>query len=308
MKAETRKKKIKRASWLGITGNGLLSAVKIWIGSIAGSSALIGAGLDDATDIAGSFVTLIAAEIADRPPDQEHPYGHGRAETIAARLLSVLIIMAGAQLLVITIGKIVRGEESVVPDIIAVYVSIAAIAAKIVLFVYKLRVGREVNSQMVTADAMNMRADIVLTVSVLIGLLASLLTGIPIIDRIMTVAVGLWILKNGISLFMESNDEVMEGLKNTDIYKKVFNALLEVEGISKPHRVRIRKINTMFVVDLDIEVDGNLTVYQGHELAKKAEEVLRKNIDSLYDVVIHIEPEGNFEADEPYGLTEESLD
>ena len=131
---------------------------------------------------------------------------------------------------------------------------------------------------------------------------------LPVIDTIMAVGVGLWILKNGISLFMDSNDELMEGPGDPRLYKRVFEILKDVKGITNPHRVRIRKINNMYVVDLDIEVNGRLSVREGHALAVKAEEALRANIENLYDVLVHVEPGGNYEGDECYGLTEESLD
>ena len=308
MDKELRKKKIKHASWSGIIGNGMLAVVKIWFGTIGHSAALVGAGIDAATDIVTSIITLVTANISDRPPDREHPYGHGRAETIAAKILYFIIITAGLQLLFSTISAIFQGVEKPLPRPIVIYISIIAIAAKVGLFLYKYKIGKEVKSQMVIADAKNMKADIVLSVSVLLGLIVTHFAGLSIIDSIMAVAVGLWILKNGISIFMDSNDELMEGAGDQRLYRKVFDSLKKVDGISNPHRVRIRKINTMYVIDLDIEVDGSLTVRQGHSLAVKAESVLRKDIPNIYDVIIHMEPGGNYEDKERYGLTEESLD
>ena len=308
MDQEIRTAKIKKASWAGIAGNGILAVLKIWFGTVAGSAALVGAGIDTATDIVSSIITLFTADIADKPPDKEHPYGHGRAEAIAAKLLSFIIMMAGLQLMISTITGLIRGEEKILPAMYAVYISIGAILAKLILFIYKMKIGREVESQMVIAEASNMRADIVLSASVLVGLLVTYFAGLPVIDSIMAILVSLWILKNGISVFMESNDELMEGAGDPELYMKVFDALRPVKGINNPHRVRIRKINTMYVIDLDIEVDGNLTVAEGHELAIQAENALRSNLDNLYDVLVHVEPGGNYEDQECYGLTEESLD
>lgn len=308
MDTEYRKARIKRASWAGITGNGILAVIKIGFGTLAGSAALVGAGIDTATDIVSSVVTLITANIADKPPDKEHPYGHGRAETIAARILSFIIITAGIQLLISSVTNLVHGADKNLPEVYAIYISIGAIIAKLFLFLYKMKIGKEVNSQMVIADAINMRSDIVLSASVLIGLLLTLVINLPIIDTIMAVGVAVWILKNGIGIFMESNDELMEGSSDQGLYEKVFLSLKKIDGVHNPHRVRIRKINTMFVIDLDIEVDGRLTVREGHDLAIKAEKILREDIENLYDVLVHIEPGGNYEDQERYGLTEESFD
>ncbi len=308
MDSKIRKRKIKHASWAGIVGNGVLAVIKIWFGTVGGSAALVGAGIDTATDIVSSIITLLTANIADKPPDQEHPYGHGRAETIAARILSFIIITAGIQLLFNTAESLIRGSEKALPEMFAVYISIVAIAAKFALYIYKMKIGKEVNSQMVIADARNMKADIVLSASVLTGLLLTYAVQLAVIDSIMAIGVAVWIIRNGISIFMESNDELMEGAGDSKLYGQVFGCLKEVDGISNPHRVRIRKINTMYVIDLDIEVDGSLTVYDGHLLAIRAEKALRKEIKNLYDVIVHIEPGGNYEDQERYGLTEESLD
>ncbi|MDC7124701.1 MAG: cation diffusion facilitator family transporter [Spirochaetales bacterium] len=308
MDPEDRKKKIEKASWAGIGGNGILAIIKICFGTIGGSAALVGAGIDTATDIVTSIVTLFTANISSKPPDKEHPYGHGRAEAIAAKLLSFIIITAGIQLLIKTVQELIESTPKVLPEDYVIYISIAAIFAKLILFLYKIRIGKEVESQMVIADAMNMKADIILSASVFAGLIITKFSNFPLIDTIMAAAVSVWIIKNGVSIFMESNDELMEGSGDQSLYEVVFSSLKEVEGLSNPHRVRIRKINTMYVIDLDIEVDGRLSVKEGHDLAKKAENILKNKIDNLYDVIVHVEPGGNFENEERYGLTEESLD
>jgi len=280
--------KIKRASYAGIIGNGLLAVLKIGFGTLGGSAALVGAGIDTATDIISSLITLFAADIADKPPDREHPYGHGRAETIAAKILSFIIIFAGAQLLFSSLISLIRGDQHVLPARFVIYITIISIGAKFCLFFYKMKIGREVDSQMVIADAKNMRADIILSASVLVGLLITAITGYPVIDSLMAIGVAGWIIKNGFEVFMESNDELMEGTGDTDIYRKVFNLLKEVDGISNPHRVRIRKINTMYVIDLDLEVDGRISVNDGHELAMQAENAIRDNIKNIYDIIMSV--------------------
>ncbi|MBI9107125.1 MAG: cation transporter [Spirochaetales bacterium] len=308
MDAGKRTRKIKKASYAGIAGNGLLAVLQISFGTVGRSAALVGAGIDTATDILSSFITLFASDIADKPPDREHPYGHGRAETIAAKVLSFIIIFAGSQLLLSSLLSLIKREERMLPAEFVIYISIISIAAKFVLFIYKMKIGKEVNSQMVIADAKNMRADIILSSSVLVGLLVTALSGYPVIDLIMALGVSVWIIKNGFEIFMESNDELMEGSGDPELYRNVFRLLKDVDGITNPHRVRIRKINTMYVIDLDIEVDGRISVNEGHELAMQAEQIICENIENIYDIIIHIEPGGNFEGSERYGLTEDSLD
>jgi cation diffusion facilitator family transporter len=308
MESGDRRKKIKKASYAGIFGNGLLAVVSIFFGTIGRSAALVGAGIDTATDIISSVITLFAADIADKPPDKEHPYGHGRVEAIAAKILSFIIIFAGAQLLFSSVLSLIKGEERMMPAVIVIYISLVSIAAKVGLFIYKMKIGKEVESQMVIADAKNMGADIILSSSVLAGLLVTKISGAPVIDLIMAIGISIWILKNGFSVFMESNDELMEGAGDPDLYKAVFESLKDIQGVTNPHRVRIRKINTKYVIDLDIEVDGGITVDEGHGLAMIAEDAIRRIVKNVYDVVVHIEPGGNYEDQERYGLNEGSFD
>src|SRR6056297_3239877 len=126
-------KQIKKASWIGIIGNIVLSTAKILVGILSGSMAVIGDGIDSATDIVMSLITLFAAGIMARPPDPEHPYGYGRAETVATKLLSFMIFFAGAQFMISTVSRLQRIETLQKPDMAAVYVILASVAGKLVL-------------------------------------------------------------------------------------------------------------------------------------------------------------------------------
>src|SRR6056297_2548181 len=134
MKAEkSRSKIIARASWIGIIGNGIMAVFKIGFGLWGNSLVLIGAGIDTVSDVVTSLVTLLTGRIIDRPPDEDHPYGHGRAETIATKLLSFIIIFAGAQLVFSTAGHVISGVERGVPSPLTMVVALVAILGKIVL-------------------------------------------------------------------------------------------------------------------------------------------------------------------------------
>ena len=107
---------------------------------------------------------------------------------------------------------------------------------------------------------------------------------------------------------MESSQEVMDGIEDMDIYNQVFKAVNSVPGASKPHRVCIRKLNIFYVIDLDVEVDGGITVYEGHEIAVLVEEAIKKNVKDVYDIIVHMEPHGNQESSELFGLSEKNID
>ena len=303
----TRAAVIQKASWVGIIGNAFLSIIKITAGIISGSFALLGDGIDSATDIVTSVVTLFTSKIADRPPDEGHPYGHGRAETVATKALSFIIFFAGAQLALTTIKKLFETTERNIPEFFAIYFVIISILGKTFLAYYKYRAGRKVNSSMLLADAKNMMNDILISISVLIGLIFTFILNMPFVDIITALFISVWIMKVAFDIFIETSVELMDGLDDQSIYNEVFNAACSVEGVKNPHRTRIRKINTMYVIDMDIEVNGELTVTEGHEMAKKVHDCIQNQIDNIYDVIIHMEPYGNEEQLEKYGLSKDSI-
>ncbi len=304
---KSRQKEIQTASIVGIIGNGILSITKIGAGIIGGSYALISDGIDSATDIITSLVTLFASRIIDRPPDEEHPYGHGRAETLATKVLSFIIFFAGAQLAFSAVRNFVSGTKRSIPNPIVIYFVLLSIGGKLFLAFYKNRVGKRVKSSMLIADAKNMVNDVVISVSVLTGLGVTFILRMPILDTITAFLISLWIMKTALGIFMETNVELMDGLEDKSIYRDVFNAACSVEGVRNPHKTRIRKINTKYVVDMEIEVDGSLTVKEGHEKATEVKKCIQNQIDNVYDVIIHVEPIGNKESSETYGLSKKNF-
>ena len=160
---------------------------------------------------------------------------------------------------------------------------------------------------MLIADAKNMGGDVIISSSVLIGLGFTFILKLPILDTITAFAVSLWIMKAAIGIFRETNTELMEGIDDQSVYKKIFAAVNSVPGAFNPHRTRVRKLNNMLVIDLDIEVEETLSIKDAHNIGVIVEEKIKRKLDNIYDVIIHIEPKGNIEKDEKYGLSEEGI-
>lgn len=307
MERKDRVKAQKVASIVGIIGNAILALAKLIVGFLTQSMAVIGDGIDSASDIITSLISLFTAFIASKPPDQEHPYGHERAETIATKLLSFTIAFAGFQLLISTIKQIFSGENIEIPGIAALYVTGVSIVGKFFLAFYKGYVGRRIDSKMLMADAKNMRNDILLSASVLVGVGLTQWLKLPILDRLLALFISFFIIKVGIEIFLETSAELMDGLDDLDIYKKVFCAVKEVQGAHNPHRTRIRRMNTQLVVDIDIEVNASLTIKEGHAIANRVEKNIKKHLPDVYDVLVHMEPLGVIHGSESYGLKEEDF-
>ncbi|WKN31776.1 cation diffusion facilitator family transporter [Porifericola rhodea] len=300
-------KLIIQASWVGIAGNTLLAFVKMYVGFTAHSQSVIGDGIDTFSDILTYVIILFTARISQKPPSVKYPYGYLRAETIASKFLSFFIFFAGAQLLYANLSTLISGKERALPEALALYVTAVSIVGKFLLAYWQFYIGKKTNSRMLIANAKNMRADVVLSISVLIGTAATLYFQMPLIDTLLAIVVSLWILRIGFKVFMESNTELMDGVDDTSAYERVFEAADAVKGAYNPHRARIRKMSNLYLIDLDIEVDGQMSVSDSHKIGVAVEQEIKDRLDNVYDIMIHIEPKGNYEVDEKFGLSRDQL-
>ncbi len=281
--------------------------MKITVGLIAGSMAVVADGVDSASDILTSVITLITAHIMSRPPDIRYPYGYERADTIASKALSFVIFFAGAQLAISTVTRLLDGVQAEVPSLFAIWVIIASIVGKLLLALYQFKVGKSTGSSMLIANARNMQSDMFISVAVLTGLIFTVALEMPIIDTITALVVSIWIMATAVRIFFQSNRDLMDGLDSPEIYKEVFRLINDVDGVYNPHGARIRKSGNKFVIEVHIEVDGSKTVTEAHAISQEVEQVIHKNIKDVYDVIIHVEPYGNIEKDEKFGVSSKDV-
>ena len=302
-----RENEIKSASWVGIIGNSILSVLKISAGLMTGSLAVIADGVDSSSDIITSVITLITARILTKPPDKKYPYGYGKADTIATKALSFIIFFAGGQLFISTIRKFLQGGNTEAPSILAIYVTLISILAKLALSFYQFKIGRKTGSAMLMANGKNMQNDVLISGSVLLGLIFVHVFKVPILDTIIAFLVSIWVLRIAYKIFMQTSLELMDGTKDCNIYNKIFEVIDQVEGAHHPHRVRARNIGHKVMIAIDLEVDGDLTLREAHDIAHKVENSLKQNIDNVFDVAIHLEPIGDQLEEKALGVSKSSL-
>lgn len=300
-----REELIKKASWIGIIGNAFLSTIKVVTGLLTGSLAVLSDGLDSMSDVLTSFITLIAAKIMSRPPDVRFPYGYGKAESIAAKIISFIIFYAGTQLAVTAISRLIKGNYPEFPSTIALIVTAISIAGKLILAFQQIRAGKKTNSEMLIANGKNMQNDILISFSVLLGLVFTYILKAPVLDSITGLLVSIWILKVAFEIFIQTNYELMDGIKDATIYETIFSAIDEVKDAQNPHRVRARKVGDKISIGVDIEVDGNISLQKAHEIAHEVEKNIRTKIDNILDIRIHVEPIGKHIHEEFEGIDKE---
>ena len=160
---------------------------------------------------------------------------------------------------------------------------------------------------MLTANAINMRNDVVISAGVLLGLIFTFIFKLPILDSITGLIISLFIIKSSIGIFLDSNVELMDGVKDVNVYNKIFEAVEKVPGASNPHRVRSRMIGNRYIITLDIEVNPQITITQAHEIAGAVEKSIESSVDNVYDILVHVEPAGECQTDEKFGVDKDMV-
>ena len=308
MTKDQRVKTIRKASWVGIIGNAFLAILKIVTGFFAGSMSVIADGIDSTGDVVSAAIMLYIATLIARPPSLKFPYGYAKAETNATNLLALLIFVAGFQLAISAVRKLFAGNITNLPDLIALYILGISIAGKLLLAFYQRRKGKQTNSPMLLATSKNMQSDVIISLSVLIGLVFTHVFNLPMLDPIAALLVSLWVIWVAVRIFIKTNMELMDGNVERETYAKVFRLLESMDGIHNPHRLRIRQIGPKRNINVDIEMDGNLSLAEAHRMAHKVEDQIKKEIPNVFDVAIHIEPEGDHIDEKDIGISREVLE
>ena len=307
---DTRTKIVRSASFIALGGNLLLCILKLTVGLITGSLAVLGDGIDTATDVGIAVMAVIVSFVINKPSDSRYPWGRQRAETIASMVLAFIIMFAGIQLFIASINKLIqvyKGALLPMPQRIAIIVTVISIAGKLLLALNQYFLGKKAQSLMILANARNMVNDIVISSSVLIGFIISLLFHAPYFDPLVALIVSCLIIKSAVTLFIELNVELMDGNTNKQLYERLFSAVATIPEVKNPHRARIRKMANLWDIDLDIEVDGSMPVSEAHNIAEKTSLVIRQALGNVYDIVIHIEPYNSDREGECYGLSLEDM-
>jgi cation diffusion facilitator family transporter len=307
MTKDSREKVLVRTSWISVFGNTILSLSKVVVGIAGGSMAVLGDGIDSATDVVISLMTLFTARIMSRPPNAKYVYGYEKADNVATKALSFVIFFAGIQMLLSTSRSILYSEVRELPSTMVIYVTIFSIAGKFLLAWNQLQQGKKVHSPMLIANAKNMRNDVLISTGVLLGLLFTFILKMPVLDSVTGLLISLYIIKSSIGIFKESNVALMDGVSDTSVYEQIIVAAENVPGAYNPHRIRSRQLGNRYMIVLDVEADGNLTLYQAHEIAQQVEESIKKSVDNVYDIVVHVEPKDSCHQAEKFGIDKSTV-
>ena len=298
---------IRMAGVIALCGNGVLAVLKIVFGILSQSNALIGDAIDTFSDVALSIMTLVVAVIAVKPADKEHPWGHAKAEAVGTTFIAFTLFYMGGQLAVNSITALMSGEVPPQPSFVAAVVACVSIVVKLLLALSQYYFGKLSSSKMVKANAKNMASDVILSLGVLVGLVISYFTHSGLADSVISILIGVWIIKTALSIFIDTSIDLMDGASGSGEYQLVFDAVKSVPDAGNPHRVRMRRMGGFWDIDMDIEVDPKMSVLCGHKIACRVEEEIKVRLENVFDIVVHIEPRDD-KTEESFGLSEESFE
>lgn len=289
MSQQDRYYQAKKTTLIGALTNGLLSLVKLWGGVVYHSHALVADGIHSLSDLLTDFMVLFASKYGSQDADASHPYGHQRIETAATLVLSLVLSLAGFSIAWDAIDELMH-ETSTLPGLMSIPIITCSIIVNELLFHYTQYIGKKINSKLILANAWHHRSDAASSLVVLIGLFGSL-AGFVYFDAYAAVVVGLMIIKMGWDYGWNSVKELVDTAVDLELLAQIEQVIQQVDGVEKIHQLRSRFMGTDVLIDVHIMVSPKISVSEGHYIAQHVHHALVKQIDSVQDVIVHVDHE-----------------
>lgn len=290
--AESAYAEASRGAWAGIVGNALLGLAKIVGGFLGRSEALIASGAETASDCLKSLVILRGLWQARQPPDEEHLYGHGKAEFLAARGVAALLMIFGAVLGYRAATEILFAGEEPLPAPWTLWFAAGSIVAKASLFVYKYRLGRKLKIESLLTDAWDHLGDTVASVFALAGIGGALLLGPGwrVLDPAAALVISAIMFGIGLKAFARAGSALMDEAADPETAEAIRRAAARVEGVRDTEKLMTRRSGLETHVDLHVEVDPDMPVGRAHDIATAVSKAVRRDVPDVCHVIVHIEP------------------
>ena len=291
----TREKEIVRITLWGSVVNVTLTALKFAAGILGCSAAMIADAVHSLSDLLTDFVVLLFVRISSRPADSDHPYGHGKYETLATAIVAVALLAAGGVLAAEGVQKIlsaIHGEELVMPGRIALWAALISIAAKEIIYLLTIRVSRRVQSSALEANAWHHRTDALSSVATSIGIGGALLFGgkWAILDPIAAVLVSIFILVAAARLLHEAMQDLLEKRLPEEVENEIRAMVATDSEMSEMHKLRTRRVGNVYSIEMHLRMDGNMPLAEAHRHSAMLEQRLRERFGQQTMITIHMEP------------------
>lgn len=280
-----------KVSLITITGNLVLSVMKLMAGIMAHSSAMISDAIHSASDVFSTFVVIIGIRLASKKPDKEHPYGHERLECVAAIILAIVLFITGLGIGIDALNKILRGNynDLQVPGIPALAAAIVSIVSKEGMYWYTRYYAKKIDSSALMADAWHHRSDAFSSVGALIGIGGARL-GFPIMDSIASLVIFLFIVKAALDIFRDAMDKMVDHSCDEVTEQQIRSCVMKNENVICIDLLQTRIFGNKIYVDVEIQADGSITLQEAHNIAESVHDNIERNFPKVKHIMVHVNP------------------
>ena len=291
----SRQKEIYKVTLVGSAGNAALLTFKFIAGILGNSSAMIADAIHSLSDFVTDLLVLVFVSISAKPQDQSHDYGHGKFETIASFLIGLALVAAATGIVVSGVLKLISwwgGTQLEAPGWIALWAALLSIAIKEVLYQYTVRKGRELDSQVMIANAWHHRSDALSSIGAAIGIGLAVLLGQrwTVFDPLASIVVGLMLVKVAYELLKQSIGELTESSLPAETEQEIVQIIQSFDDVQQPHNLRTRRIGNRIAIEAHVRMDGKLPLDIVHDRATSIERKLKERFGPDTHVALHMEP------------------
>lgn len=278
-----------RVSRVSIYVNAALSAVKLLAGLIAHSGAMVSDAIHSLSDVFSTFIVMIGVNLAGKESDKEHPYGHERMECVAAIVLAGVLLATGLMIGYEGIQKILNAEQLQTPGLLALAAALLSIAVKEAMFRYTRKAAKQIDSDALMADAWHHRSDALSSIGALIGIGGALL-GFPILDPIASLVICLFIAKAAYDIFRDAVNKMVDQSVDDETENALRACALAHPGVMHIDRLMTRKFGSRVYVEMEIAVDGSMTLADAHDIAEGVHNEIEQQFPKVKHIMIHVNP------------------
>lgn len=284
-------KVIIRVSVTSIIVNIFLTIFKMFAGIFSNSGAMVSDAVHSASDVFSTVILIIGAKIAQKDSDKEHPYGHERMECVAAIILSAILFFTGLMIGYSGFIKIIEDNyhSLEVPGLLSLIAAIVSIITKETMYQITAAIAKRVNSTALKADAWHHRSDALSSIGSFVGIFVSRI-GFPVLDSVASVVICLFILKAAIDIFRDAVSKMTDQSCDDETVKKMSEVIFAQAGVLKIDQIKTRLFGDKIYVDIEIAVDGNITLSESHEIAQKVHDCIEEKFQTVKHCMVHVNP------------------
>ena len=288
-KTDERQKIGRNASAVAISGNTFLTIFNFIIGIISGSSALVAESAHTLSDVLTSIIAFIGFKIGMKPADDDHQYGHGRAEPLVGLVIVVFLVVVAYEILSGVYIKLTSTTPLAPPELIAALMAFIGIFINLAMTTYLMRAGKKINSPAIIADGQHQKVDIFSCIAILVGVIGAQL-GFPILDPLVAIFISIIVIKTAFELARDNVNVIMGKVPSDTILDEVKSAAKKVDNVKGVHSIKINPMGPYSSAELHIEVDGDIKLKEAHEIAHNVEKRIINDVSAIKMAIIHVCP------------------